>query len=285
MRKSIKYILFLIVLVGVSSCTKEQLLTDSVIDTSKPQLNATDLWIRTNYTEPYNVEVLYKWNDGEATPGKNLVPPKEELVIPFMQMLDSVFIKPYITEGGVDFFRKLTPKQFLLIGSPSYNTDGTRTQGTAEGGRKIVLYSLNWFNPKDKQQLWDEYIHVVFHEFGHIMHQTISHDPDYMNIVPGYTAVWFGSTDAEAREKGFITAYSLSGPDEDFVEIMSIFITTSPAYWDGLIASVQDAKAKAAIIKKLDVVVKYMKSAWNIDAYSLRTTVNASIDRVVNNAN
>lgn len=284
MKKSIKYILFLVALLGVSSCTKEKLLTDSVIDTSKPQLNATDQWIRTNYTEPYNVEVLYKWNDGEATPGKTLVPPKEEFVIPFMQMLDSVWIKPYIVEGGVDFFKRLTPKQFLLIGSPSYNSDNSRTQGTAEGGRKIVMYSLNWFNPKDKQLLWDEYIHTVFHEFGHIMHQTVSHDPDYKNIIPGYTAAWTDFTDAQAREKGFISNYSLSGPDEDFVEIMSIFLTSSPAYWDGLIARVQDPKAKAALIKKLDVVVKYMKSAWKIDAYSLRTTVNTAFDKVVTQA-
>ena len=284
MRKQIKYILFSLLLVSTFSCTKEKLNT-SIIDTGTPYLNETDQWVRTNFTTPYNIEILYKWNDGETTVGKNLIPPKEEFVIPLMKMLDSVWIQPYIKEGGIDFFKKLTPKQFLLIGSPSYNSDGSRTQGTAEGGRKIVLYAVDWYNPKNKALLWEEYIHVIFHEFGHIMHQTINHDPEYKNIIPGYTAAWTDFTDTQAKEKGFITAYSLSGPDEDFVEIMSIFITSSPTDWDANLSTIQNATAKAAIQKKLEDVRKYMKSAWNIDIYSLRTTVNASIDRVVNNAN
>lgn len=280
MKKLINYFVFVALLSGFFSCSKEKL-TDSIIDTSTPYLNSTDQWIRANFTSPYNIEVLYKWDDGETTVGKNLVPPKQEVVIPLMQMLDSVWIAPYIRAAGKDFFKQNTPKQFLLIGSPSYNSDGSRTQGTAEGGRKIVLYSLNWFNPKDKAQIWEEYIHVIFHEFGHILHQTKNYNPDYKNIISGYTAAWTDFSDAQALEKGFITAYSLSGPDEDFVEIMSIYITTSPSSWDTKVNGIQNALAKAAIQRKLEIVTNYMKSSWHIDINALRTDVNASFDKYV----
>ncbi|MDD2797188.1 MAG: putative zinc-binding metallopeptidase [Bacteroidales bacterium] len=282
MKKIATKLLFSLLLLSSISCTKEKL-SDSIIDTNKPFLNETDQWIRTNYTNPYNIEVIYKWNDGETTIGKNLIPPKEEMVKPIMKMLDSVWIQSYIKEGGLAFFKKLTPKQFLLIGSPSYNSDGSRTQGTAEGGRKIVLYAVDWYNPANKALIWEEYIHVIFHEFGHIMHQTINYDPDYKNTISGYTAAWTDFSDTQAREKGFITAYSLSGPDEDFVEVLSIFVTTSPASWDVTISAIQNPAAKAALIAKLDKVKTYMNSAWNIDIYSLRTTVNEAIDRVVTN--
>ncbi|MFZ4456425.1 MAG: zinc-binding metallopeptidase [Bacteroidales bacterium] len=280
MKKQFKYILLLVLLVGFFGC-KEEKLTDSIIDTSTPYLSETDNWIRTNYTVPYNISVIYKWNDGETTFGKNLIPPKQELVAPLMNMIDSVWISPYIQEAGAQFFKDLSPKQFLLIGSPSYNSDGSRTQGTAEGGRKIVLYAVNWYNPKDSAQLWEEYVHVIFHEFGHIMHQIKPYNPDYKKTIPGYTAAWTDFSDTEAREKGFITAYSLSGPDEDFVEILSIFLTTSPAYWNSTIGSIQNATAKQAIIDKQEIVVKYLKSAWGIDAESLRTRVNASFQKVL----
>ncbi|OIP81247.1 MAG: hypothetical protein AUK44_10330 [Porphyromonadaceae bacterium CG2_30_38_12] len=277
-------ILFFIFLAGLFACTSDTLET-SKIDTSAPPLNQTDQWIRTNYTTPYNIEVLYKWNDGQISAGKNVVPPKEDFVKPIMSMLDSIWIQPYVQEAGVDFFKALTPKQFLLIGSPSYNADGSRTQGQAESGRKIILFSVNWFDPTNKDLLWEEYIHVIFHEFAHIMHQTKNYDIDYKNTIPGYTVAWTNFTDKEALEKGFISAYSLSAPDEDFVETMSIFLTKSPEWWDARINGIANATAKAAVQKKLDIVVKYLKNAWNIDAYQLRTRVNKAFERVVANGN
>jgi len=276
--KSSKIVL-LILSVFFASCSQETL-TDSIIDTTPPQMNLTDTWIRTNFTNPYNIEVIYKWNDGQTTLEKNLIPPKEEFVKPLMLMLDSVWMQPFIEEGGADFFKRLAPKQFLLIGSSSYNDDGSRTQGQAESGRKIILYTVNSYNPINTNLLWAEYIHVVFHEFAHIMHQTKNFDIEYKNITPSYTVAWTNYQDATALQKGFVTAYSMSAPEEDFVEIMSIFLTTPPANWDARIETITNKDAKSAILKKLEIVVKYLKNSWNIDAYNLRIKVNAAINKV-----
>ena len=50
-------------------------------------LTPTDLYIYKNYTKPYNVEVIYRWKDSETDVAKNLVPPEEEKVEPFLEIL------------------------------------------------------------------------------------------------------------------------------------------------------------------------------------------------------
>ena len=55
-------------------------------------LTPTDLYIYKNYTKPYNVEVIYRWKDSETDVAKNLVPPEEEKVEPFLEILKTVWI-------------------------------------------------------------------------------------------------------------------------------------------------------------------------------------------------
>ena len=71
------------------------------------------------------------------------------------------------------------------MGSPKYNPNtGTITLGEAEGGRKIVLYRLNWFDLKDRD-LIQQIMKTVHHEFGHTLHQTILYPEEFKNITPG----------------------------------------------------------------------------------------------------
>jgi substrate import-associated zinc metallohydrolase lipoprotein len=65
-----------------------------------------------------------------------------------MSSVKRVWIDPYILQGENFFFKKYCPKLFVLAGSANWNLDGSITLGTAEGGRKIVLYLLNDFKNK-----------------------------------------------------------------------------------------------------------------------------------------
>ena len=112
-------------------------------------LSETDKYIYDHYTVPYNVEVVYRWNQGDVSSDdmrKNLVPPRESQVEPFLEMIEKVWMDTYTAEVGQQTLRSYIPKQLLLVGSASYNDDGSTTEGTAEGGRQIVLYSVNDFN-------------------------------------------------------------------------------------------------------------------------------------------
>ena len=106
-------------------------------------LSETDKYIYDHYTVPYNVEVVYRWNQGDVSSDdmrKNLVPPRESQVEPFLEMIEKVWMDTYTAEVGQQTLRSYIPKQLLLVGSASYNDDGSTTEGTAEGGRQIVLY-------------------------------------------------------------------------------------------------------------------------------------------------
>lgn len=270
-----------------------------------------DEWISTNYTTPYNIEVKYKWDRSELGEFyKNVVPVKEELVIPVMSIIKKTWIEPYIAVKGEDFMKKYTQKQFYLAGSPSYNSNGTITLGTAEAGRKIVLLDLNTFDPANKPAV-KQILHTMHHEFGHILNQNIAVTADFQRITPSdYTATWFNifrgaysSTaaldkimyEADFWGKGYITPYSRSNKDDDFVETLSTLLEGGQANFDNIINNLfvydglyikrngkgvyeQNTDARTKLLKKKTIVVSYLKDGWGIDMTNLQTRTQAAIE-------
>ena len=249
----------------LTACDKEDL-DGSNIHVPEFDYNAlseTDKYIYDHYTVPYNVEVVYRWNQGDVSSDdmrKNLVPPRESQVEPFLEMIEKVWMDTYTAEVGQQTLRSYIPKQLLLVGSASYNDDGSTTEGTAEGGRQIVLYSVNDFNFELEQI--QSYAHVMHHEFAHILHQNVEYDAEFEKITPSYSSSWMQINDETARSKGFITAYASSSADEDFAEMVSIMLTNSPEDWNNMIESAGNAAAVEALRKKEAIVVAYMKNNW-----------------------
>lgn len=247
-------------------------------------LSETDKYIYDHYTVPYNVEVVYRWNQGDVSSDdmrKNLVPPRESQVEPFLEMIEKVWVDTYTAEVGQQTLRSYIPKQILLVGSASYNDDESTTEGTAEGGRQIVLYSVNDFNFTLEQI--QSYAHVMHHEFAHILHQNVEYDAEFEKITPSYSSSWMQMNDETARTKGFITAYASSSADEDFAEMVSIMLTNSPEDWDNMIESARNATAVEALRKKEAIVVAYMKNNWGVDMKDFQKEVVAAIEAAVRN--
>ena len=247
-------------------------------------LSETDKYIYDHYTVPYNVEVVYRWNQGDVSSDdmrKNLVPPRESQVEPFLEMIEKVWMDTYTAEVGQQTLRSYIPKQLLLVGSASYNDDGSTTEGTAEGGRQIVLYSVNDFNFELEQI--QSYAHVMHHEFAHILHQNVEYDAEFEKITPSYSSSWMQMNDETARSKGFITAYASSSADEDFAEMVSIMLTNSPEDWNNMIESAGNAAAVEALRKKEAIVVAYMKNNWGVNMKDIQKEVVAAIKAAVRN--
>ena len=257
-----------------------------------------DNWIYDNLTKPFNISVKYKWDQFELELNKDLVPPQEEKIIPVMQAVKKVWIDTYIAEAGDVFMKTYCPKFFVLCGSASWNTDGTITLGTAEGGRKITLYVLNDFRtkgmpdytPSDSLTI-KQMFHTIEHEFGHILHQTVLYPEDFKRITPGfYTANWNNVSDNAARRDGFVTAYAMSAPDEDFVEMISMMLTEGRGGFDKIVNSIPagtstngttQADAIAKLRMKEATVVGYYKDVWGIDFYSLQTRVRTAVESLI----
>ena len=248
-----------------------------------------DDWILSNLTVPYNVAVKYKWDQSEMEFNKIIVPPDEDKILPVLSAVKQVWIDNYVAETNELFMKKYCPKFFVLAGSASWNVDGTITLGQAEGGRKILLYQLNDFRVKgmDGYQPSDSFtvkqmFHTIEHEFAHILHQNVMYPQEFKQISVGnYTSNWNNVTDEAANELGFVSAYAMSFPDEDFVEMTSMMLVEGRAWFNSMVNSIADEDAQSKLRRKEAAVVNYFKDVWNINFYSLQTRTRASITALV----
>lgn len=288
-----KIFLFILLAVLMVSCKKDEDLGD--VD-NIPGLGGDtwvqtglDKWIYNNFTVPFNVQAKYKWDQSELEFNKNLTPPREELIQPVLSAIKTVWIDNYIAEAGSTFMKKYIPKLFVLVGSASWNTDGTITLGTAEGGRKIALYVLNDFRiktdpayvPRDSLNI-KQMFHTIEHEFGHILHQTVLYPEEFKRISVGnYTSNWNNVFDAQANEMGFITAYAMSAPDEDFVEMVSVMLVEGKNGYETIINSISSNDARNKLRRKEAIVVNYFKEVWGINFSSLQNRTRMSIEALI----
>lgn len=273
--------ILMLALITVVSCKKEGTLNANLdaIDRNQPVNTAVDDWLAENYVKPYNIEVKYRWDPFELDLSKDMTPPKEEMVIPAMETVRDIWIKPYEKVGGADFMKINSPKQFVLVGSPEVNGDGTITLGTADGGRKIVLYVINNFSRSDRNGI-KGMANLMYHEFTHILNQKLAYQTEFALVTKAdYTANWNIPSLEEARSLGFITQYSRSNPIEDFAEMTCNMIVMGRPAFDAIVNALP-ADPQAKLRRKEQLVVEYFKTAWNIDFYELQTTVQDVIDQL-----
>ncbi len=255
-----------------------------------------DQWLLDTLTTPYNISVKYKWDFGELQDdfNKNLVPPKEEKVIPIMSAIRRAWINPYIVEAGLPFFKNISPKFFILVGSPAY-VNGAIKLGTAEGGRKVTLYDVNNFRTKGMAgYTLNDTVNVkqvfatIHHEFAHILDQNIKVPVEFsQSSASSYTSDWLNVSNEDARNDGFISPYGNSKKEEDWAEMVSLMIVNGRAWFDNYVNGINytgttpngttASEAKARLRQKEAVVVSYFKQTWNIDFYSLQARSRAAI--------
>ena len=303
--KSIKIILAALSIVIITdSCNKEDKLgsVDNIpgLGGDTWVAGAIDKWILDTLTTPYNIAVKYKWDLGELQDdfNKALVPSKEEKVIPLLSATKQAWINPYISEAGIAFFKKISPKFFVLVGSPAF-VRGAIKLGTAEGGRKVTLYDVNSFRTKGMPgYVLSDSVNVkqvfatIHHEFAHILDQNIKVPVEFSQSSAGaYTSDWLNVFPEDARNDGFISTYANSKKEEDWAEMVSLMIVEGKAWFDQYVNGINytgttangttAAQAKARLRQKEAVVVSYFKQSWNIDFYSLQARSKAAINSLL----
>jgi hypothetical protein len=150
--------------------------------------------------------------------------------------------------------------------------------GTAEGGRKIVLYVINDFEEDSRRKI-KEQMHTVHHEFAHILHQNILYSSTFKEITRGdYTADWTNISTSQAQSKGFITSYAMSAPDEDFVEMIAMMLTEGKRGFDRIVCAIPNKDAQALIRRKQQIVINYFSSVYRIDFSKLQERTDKVID-------
>ncbi len=270
-----KFIYYLpVFLIGLfCSCDSDDLDPTSIFDQDPPERNEFDLWILDNYVYPYNIDLKYRMEDIESSMEFDLVPARIDKAQQLAVLVKYLWLETYDELAGLDFTRAYVPKVLHMIGSRAWNNNNTYVLGTAEGGLKVTLYNVNELTI-DINALNESYFHTMHHEFAHILHQTKNYDPAYELITEGdyIGANWYQLTDLQAFQSGFVSRYSASAPQEDFVEMYSRFLTYSPDEWDYILAAAGSA-GRAIIEQKFEIMKNYFRDSWEIDVYALRDII------------
>jgi substrate import-associated zinc metallohydrolase lipoprotein len=249
---------------------------ESLFDDAAPLRNDFDRWLLSSYVYAYNVDVKYRLEDIESQMQYNLAPAEMGKAIRTAKLVKHAWFEAYDEVGGVDFTRSCAPRVILLVGSAAYSGNGSEVLGTAEGGMKVTLYSVNAVDSLlDKpDRLNYYYFQTMHHEFTHILNQKRSYDADFELISEGsyVQGDWTQLSLEMATAAGFVTTYAASEPREDFAEVMATYITYSDADWKQLLRFAGSAAAEV-INRKLDMVKSYMLNAWSIDLEELRRVV------------
>ncbi|MCT7904911.1 Uncharacterised protein [Candidatus Ornithobacterium hominis] len=256
-----------------------------VITVDDRQQTEFDEYLKTIFTDKYNIKFIYKWDDKESDTNYALVPARLSKSVQMANIVKYLALDAYESVAPDDFLKKYFPKTIMLVGSAAYRNNGTMVLGTAEGGVKITLYDVNKLNDIQGkteeelqpiiQRLFEFYFRTIFHEFSHILHQTVDYTPAFQQIsetdyVGGeWNKAW---EDGESLKKGFISDYSSKERNEDFVELIAHYITTSPEKWEEkLNAAGKEGATK--INQKMNIISTYMEEKWSIDINELRDEV------------
>jgi substrate import-associated zinc metallohydrolase lipoprotein len=267
-----------------SSCDDDDLDSESIFqtETSQAKQNDFDVWLKKNYTDPYNIKVLYRMEDMESDLVHIASPASFENSLVLAKIVKYAWLEAYDEVAGIDFTRTYTPRILHFIGSALYENNGTMILGTAEGGLKVTLNVVNYLQI-DRDFLNTYYFHTMHHEFTHILNQTKNYDTDFQKVCSGqYIAGdWYLYTDKYARQHGFIRNYSMSYADEDYADMLSMYVIHTPDEWADYMTEAGTSGA-ALIGQKLEYVRTYMQDVWGIDLDKLRDAVVSRMDDVCN---
>lgn len=255
----------------IFSCNKEDKLDYTLQNYDTFQSGVIDEWITKNLTDPYNIEVVYRYQRNMHDINKNIAPADESKVIPQMDIVNKGFLQIYNKIGGATFIKTYTPKQFALFGSGDYDPDGSVKGGTADGGRRITLYGLNGLNQNNPSSVAGN-LQVIHHEFTHILNQNRFIPVDFEKICVGdYYSNWTAEENDEetARALGFITPYARKSVGEDFAETLSHLIVKGQLYYDSY--AYESGEIAYPKFKKKEAIVRdYMTKYFNIDVTQLQ---------------
>ncbi len=202
-----------------------------------------DTFIKKHMLERYNMKYIYRMEDVGADMQKNLVPAKYEKSVDLAILTKYLWLDVYDKLAGEKevFLKKYAPRIIHVIGSPAYNEDGSRTVGVAEGGVKITLMEANKLNVDEIEGangLNNLFFHTMHHEFAHILDQTYQR-PTAFDLLSSalYDAAWNDKHDSVQCSLGFVTPYGSSANREDWVEVLSCYVTYTQERWDNLLES------------------------------------------------
>ena len=281
-----------IILIGVifltTACYEVEELNEPVKETPDVLKNDLDRYIDNHFIKEFGMAIRYRYVDRYVSPTQRVTPPRLEVVRPMLDFIDEFWIDPYLAvKNGDEFFRKHVPAEIVLLGGLIYNENGTVILGTADAGAQITFTDVNSIDRDDEDWVLLQ-LQTVYHEFAHIVHQRYKLPSAYETISPqGYTSSgsWFTLTNEEALQRGFVSPYATSSPNEDFAEMVAYFLFDED-FEEKFIIMEEDCSSpecelrnegRKMIIQKLNSVLSHYRKVTGVNLEDVREEVQAKL--------
>ncbi|WP_237277533.1 zinc-binding metallopeptidase [Tenacibaculum ovolyticum] len=278
--KNIKYIILICIIsiITFSNCEETDVPSadKSVINQDFSDKSKFDIFLKREFVDTYNVELLYKLPLIETDLNSYIVPADYNQSVRMSNLVKYLALEPYAKIVSKEFLKKYFPKMIVLVGSGSYDNNGTVILGTAEGGLKVTLYDINSLDITDIDRLNDRYFRTIYHEFSHILHQNIPYTTEFDKLsatdyVEDEWNTFWPSGGVTSLQKGFISDYASKSSNEDFVELIAHYMTKPETEWNSIVAGA--GTGTDLLTQKIGIVKSYLKDSWNIDLDALRDEV------------
>ena len=302
------------------ACSEDKLSGNSVIDENKTQIEATELdnWILNNITKPYGIEVIYRWEKNSNADGVYIYPPKIEKVRAVLEAVKELGLDTYLLKevGGKDFLLGRLPIKLYLYGGGNPDENGVeRLYNPQLTAAEICIYNVNEFEPTDFDKVF-VLMRSVHHQLAKRLMQFVSYDRDKFYAISGhrYTGttepiaapLGYAKTGKErfgldnyANKRGFYTMLSFLSAEDDFAEIISSTLTSTPkeVYDAGVAASTPDTdvdpevnaryakeaeQAYKEFIAKQTFVNEYVQKEWHINLKQMQVISVRRINNYIN---
>ncbi|WP_461630842.1 substrate import-associated zinc metallohydrolase lipoprotein [Labilibaculum euxinus] len=238
-------ILFSILFLGLfSACDSEDdaVYVPEVIEESNDPIS---IYFRDNFLDVYGTAVRWKWDDNLVDDTKRVTPALRDLCIPMGDFIKDFWLAPFnMTEAGNEFMNEHFPPEIVFVGSPMWEPDGmSKILGYADAGARITFTEVNDFDLTNTTWLLQQ-LRTAEHEYGHIIHQRHNLPDGWKEVSPeNYKSNnWLnlaGDVQAsnprisrEAITLGMVSNYGTLDVQEDFCELLSLYITSDKAAFE-----------------------------------------------------
>ena len=318
--KTTKIAFILSFILSCVACSEDKLSGNSVIDENKTQIEATELdnWILNNITKPYGIEVIYRWEKNSNADGVYIYPPKIEKVRAVLEAVKELGLDTYLLKevGGKDFLLGRLPIKLYLYGGGNPDENGVeRLYNPQLTAAEMCIYNVNEFEPTDFDKVF-VLMRSVHHQLAKRLMQFVSYDRDKFYAISGhrYTGttepiaapLGYAKTGKErfgldnyANKRGFYTMLSFLSAEDDFAEIISSTLTSTPkeVYDAGVAASTPDTdvdpevnaryakeaeQAYKEFIAKQTFVNEYVQKEWHINLKQMQVISVRRINNYIN---
>lgn len=314
---NIKNIICLLLPCLLQACTNESLSEQSVVDAGAVQNPQTELdrWIADSITAPYNIEVVYRWQKNANTGTTFVSPPKPDNVKAILRAVRELCFETYRQEnlGGADFLQGKTPLRIYLYGGQNVDENGVELLNNPQlTPSEMCIFRVDYFKAGDANKMY-ALMRSVHHQFARRLAELVAYDRDKFTAISGhrYTGSteplaaplgyskkekdYFGLADY-ANKRGFYTMQAFLSAEDDFAEIISSTLCSTPKEVNDAINTAQTPdqdsdpevqqqynkeaeQAYKEIVAKQVFVEQYMQKSLHINFKQLQI---ASLRRINN---